>query len=142
MKHELSVFDSRLLMEFIAFRHLNGAGSICKNLASVDILVWILSDMNHILHGCTHVSHCCASHEESELNKALEKVEEYVSRIVRLANPRSLLFLGVDGVGPRAKMNQQRTRRFLAVHTRKLAAQLGMMQTPVFHASQFAVSDV
>lgn len=85
------------------------------------------SDMNHMLHGCTHGSYCCASDDEAEVQKALEKVEDYVSRLVRLAAPRSMLFLAVDGVGPRAKMNQQRTRRFLAVHTRKLAVQFGMV---------------
>ncbi|TFY53636.1 hypothetical protein EVJ58_g9344 [Rhodofomes roseus] len=48
---------------------------------------------------------------ETEEEMMLE-IFQYTERVVNMVRPRKLLFMAIDGVAPRAKMNQQRSRRF------------------------------
>ena len=67
-------------------------------------------DMNGIIHNASHPqdSHSsCLSEEEIMAN-----IFSYLEVLFAKIKPRKLFFLALDGVAPRAKMNQQRARRF------------------------------
>jgi len=66
-------------------------------------------DMNAIIHPCCHPEHGAAPKSEEDM---LQAIIAYIERILAITKPRKLLYMAIDGVAPRAKINQQRSRRF------------------------------
>ncbi|XP_055541135.1 5'-3' exoribonuclease 1 isoform X2 [Wyeomyia smithii] len=68
-------------------------------------------DMNGIIHNCSHPNDSDVFFRITE-EKIFSDIFHYLEFLFRMIRPRKLFFLAVDGVAPRAKMNQQRGRRF------------------------------
>ncbi|WIA40164.1 hypothetical protein OEZ86_013561 [Tetradesmus obliquus] len=73
-------------------------------------------DMNHIIHSCTHAYVAKDRPEGLSRQQQLGGMAAYLEALLDLLQPRRVVLIAVDGVAPRAKMNQQRTRRFLSAH--------------------------
>ncbi|RKF54038.1 5'-3' exoribonuclease 1 [Golovinomyces cichoracearum] len=68
-------------------------------------------DMNGIIHNCTHKDSENTTFRMTE-EQMFVTVFNYIEHLYGKIKPKQLFFMAVDGVAPRAKMNQQRARRF------------------------------
>ncbi|KAL6301387.1 exonuclease II [Sparassis latifolia] len=68
-------------------------------------------DFNGIIHNCSHPNDGDAHFRLSE-EQIFTSIFAYVDHLFSKIKPKKLFFMAVDGVAPRAKMNQQRSRRF------------------------------
>lgn len=98
---------------------------------------YLFFDMNCLIHPCLrqvcnentnllreHLA--LTSHESpSRLELALYAfLEVRLEEMIQLVNPTKCIYLAVDGVAPRAKMEQQRIRRFRSVLERDMTSKL------------------
>ncbi|OQV16661.1 5'-3' exoribonuclease 1 [Hypsibius exemplaris] len=68
-------------------------------------------DMNGIIHHCSHPNDADVNFRISE-EEIFKSVFSYINVLFSFIRPKKVLFLAIDGCAPRAKMNQQRGRRF------------------------------
>lgn len=89
-------------------------------------------DMNGIIHGCTHPNHMDVSDVLSEKDMMLG-IMHYLDRIItQIVKPQVSVFMAIDGVAPRAKLNQQRSRRFRSAKDMAEAAAESAKSKPSF----------
>jgi len=77
-------------------------------------------DMNALIHPCCHPDDGPPPVNEDHM---IELIFLFIDRMVRIVRPKKLLYMAIDGVAPRAKMNQQRARRFRAAQERREATE-------------------
>jgi 5'-3' exoribonuclease 1 len=69
--------------------------------------------MNGIIHGCTHPSDMDLTATSLSVRDMCMGIMQYLDRIItQIVKPRVSVYMAIDGVAPRAKLNQQRSRRF------------------------------
>jgi 5'-3' exoribonuclease 1 len=72
-------------------------------------------DMNGIVHNCTHSDSADDALNSLSLEAQLHGIFTYLDRIItHIIKPQRVVYIAIDGVAPRAKLNQQRSRRFRA----------------------------
>ena len=86
-------------------------------------------DMNGIIHGCSH-NNDDGPTKDDEISEAeiFTNVCYYLDRLIGdMAQPTELVYMAIDGVAPRAKLNQQRSRRYRS-------GVEGQMETNIYQA--------
>lgn len=75
-------------------------------------------DMNGIIHACTHPNDNSTANSLT-MREMMLAIFRYIDHMVtEIVKPKKILFMAIDGVAPRAKLNQQRARRFRAAQER------------------------
>ena len=83
--------------------------------------------MNGIIHNCTHKDSDSPTFRMTE-DKMFIAIFNYIEHLFGKIKPKQLFFMAIDGVAPRAKMNQQRARRFRTALEAEQAREIAMRE--------------
>jgi 5'-3' exoribonuclease 1 len=73
----------------------------------------IANAQNGIIHNCSHPPSSDGDvHFRITEEQMMLAIFAYIDHLFTKIKPKKVFFMAIDGVAPRAKMNQQRSRRF------------------------------
>lgn len=90
--------------------------SILKD--SVPVCHRLYLDYNSIIHQCA--GSVVKENPKCTHDDIISKVLSETLKLIQLVNPLELVYIGIDGVAPRAKMVQQRKRRYITSYKNDL----------------------
>ena len=90
---------------------------------------YLMLDLNCAVHRCAEGVSKVISNQPME-GAVIDAVMRWIGEVVALCTPRTELFIALDGVPPRAKMVQQRSRRFISSLTSQKGAWDSCCVTP------------
>ena len=94
---------------------------IIIELENVESVNGLFLDLNCAIHPCCRkiAMENYKAHKKNQIeNRMINEVLLYINKLVTLINP-NLLYIAIDGVAPRAKMAQQRLRRYKSIKERE-----------------------
>ena len=89
---------------------------ICRSIGE-KVVDGLFLDLNCAIHQCARDALNDAAHGSPASaieNDIISRTIAYVDKLVDYVKPQNLLYVAIDGPPPRAKMSQQRKRRFLS----------------------------
>ena len=72
----------------------------------------LMIDMNGLIHPAV-------KDVNMNIDQMYSAVSNYLDNVINFANPEKLVYIAIDGVAPKAKMDQQRIRRYKSVRESK-----------------------
>lgn len=83
-------------------------------------------DMNSFIHTCTHGNDDEGVTQKMSDEELYSRIFTYIDHLFLMIKPKKVFYMSIDGVAPRAKMNQQRSRRFRTAMDTEKALQKAM----------------
>ena len=81
-------------------------------------------DFNGLIHPCVHEvlkqqkTHTIQN-EKQLFSLFFKEIQQQLTQLLQKTKPTKLLYIAIDGVAPRAKMTQQRKRRYRSVYEKQ-----------------------
>ena len=69
-------------------------------------------DLNSVIHNVSHGNSILISCQKRSYEDIYLDTCDTIEKLFQIIKPKNLLFISIDGVAPRTKMNQQRIRRY------------------------------